>query len=110
MGFGEGLHDQVPDASHPPTNEPVVAGRVRPKLSGRSRQGAPDRNIQKMPLTTRRSLTLGTPRGLFGRNGLMAVHSKSVSSYLMIRGPRCGSLNHANLGVRNAELQVEMGG
>ena len=31
MGFGEGRHDQVPDASHPPTNEPVVAGRVRPK-------------------------------------------------------------------------------
>src|SRR5437016_1836559 len=39
-----------------------------------------------MPLRTRRSLTLGTPRDLFGRNGLMAVHSKSVSSYLMIRG------------------------
>jgi len=31
MGFGEGLHDQVPDASHPPTNEPVVPGRVRSK-------------------------------------------------------------------------------
>ena len=24
--------------------------------------------------------TRGTPRGLFGRNGLMAAHSKSVSS------------------------------
>ena len=31
IGFGEGLHDQVPDASHPPTNEPVVLGRIRPK-------------------------------------------------------------------------------
>lgn len=31
MGFREGLHDRVPDASHPPTNKPVVASRVRPK-------------------------------------------------------------------------------
>lgn len=31
LGFGEGFHDQVPDTSHPPTNEPVVAGRIRPK-------------------------------------------------------------------------------
>src|SRR3984957_8495118 len=62
-----------------------------------------------MPLRTRRSLTLGTPRGLFGRNGLMAVHSKSVSSYLMIRGPRFGSLNHAYLPVCNAVLQVRDG-
>jgi hypothetical protein len=29
---------------------------------------------------TRRSFTPGTPRGLFGRNGLMADHSRSVSS------------------------------
>ena len=28
MGFGEGLHDQVPDTGHPPTNEPVVALEV----------------------------------------------------------------------------------
>jgi hypothetical protein len=28
-----------------------------------------------MPLSTRRSFTRGTPRGLFGRNGLMAFHS-----------------------------------
>ena len=32
-----------------------------------------------------------TPRGLFGRNGLMAVHSKSVSSYLIIRSPGSGA-------------------
>src|SRR5664279_720721 len=30
MSFGEGLHDQVPDASRSPANEPVVAGRIRP--------------------------------------------------------------------------------
>jgi hypothetical protein len=35
-----------------------------------------------MPLSTRRSFTRGTPRGLFGRNGLMA----------MVRG---SGLNHA---------------
>jgi hypothetical protein len=49
------------------------------KSSGTSRHGAPDRNTQKMPLRTRRSFTLGTPLGLFGSIGLMAVHSWSVS-------------------------------
>jgi hypothetical protein len=33
---------------------------------GRSRQGAPDRKTQKIPLRTRRSFTRGTPRG-FGQ-------------------------------------------
>jgi hypothetical protein len=33
------------------------------------------RRTQNMPLSTRRSFTRGTPRGLFGRNGLMAAHS-----------------------------------
>src|SRR5262249_5948966 len=51
-----------------------------PKLLGRSRHGAPDRKTQKMPLRTLRSSTRGTPRGLFGSNGLMANHSQSVSS------------------------------
>lgn len=31
MVFDEGFHGQVQDASHPPTNEPIVAGRARPK-------------------------------------------------------------------------------
>jgi hypothetical protein len=63
MSFCECFHEEVPDA----------------------------RNIQKMPLRTRRSLTLGTPRGLFGRKGLMAVHSKSVSSYLMFDASGSGA-------------------
>lgn len=46
----------------------------------RSRLGAPDRRPQKMPFRTRRSFTRGAPRGLFGRKGLIAAHSKSVSS------------------------------
>jgi hypothetical protein len=33
-----------------------------------------------MPLSTRRSFTHRTPRGLLGSIGLMAVHSKSLSS------------------------------
>jgi hypothetical protein len=78
MDFGEGLHDQVPDASNPPTNEPVVAGRARSKaLRTMGRLTAISR---KMPLRTRRSLTLSTPRGLVRKERLMAVHSKSVEA------------------------------
>lgn len=52
----------------------VVAGGVRTKriwliTPRRSRE------TQKMPLRTRRSLTRGTPRGLFGSMGLMAAYS-----------------------------------
>jgi hypothetical protein len=53
----------------------TIARYGRCKLSGRSRHGAPERSTQKMPLSTRRSFTRGTPRGLFGRNGLMVAHS-----------------------------------
>ena len=48
-----------------------------------------------MPFNTRRSSTRGTPRGLFGSNGAMTLHSKSVSSYpCLIQLPQLGSLNH----------------
>jgi hypothetical protein len=50
-----------------------------------------------MPLSTRRSFTRGTPRGLFGRNGLMvAIDNRRVvthDSRLRFR-----SLNHAPSG------------
>ena len=49
-------------------------------VAGRSRQGAPDRNIQKIPLRTRRSSTRGTPRGLLGSIASMTLHSLSESS------------------------------
>jgi len=75
MGGGQRAHDPAPDASPSPANKAVVAVVYGPKSSGRSRHGAPDRNTQKMPLRTRRSFTRGTPRGLFGNIGLMAVHS-----------------------------------
>jgi hypothetical protein len=109
MGFREGLHDRVPDASHPPTNKSIAAGRVRPKGLRQIAPWCSHRNIQKMPLRTRRSSTLGTPRGLFGRNGLIAFHSKSVSSYLMIRGLDSGALNHVYFGRRNTEPQARDG-
>jgi hypothetical protein len=41
---------------------------------------APDRKTQKIPLSIRRSFTLGMPRGLLGSIGLMALHSSLESS------------------------------
>jgi hypothetical protein len=69
------IYDAAPDISLPPADEAVVAWVYGPNVSGRSRQGAPERKTQKMPLRTRRSYTRGTPRGLFGSIGLMAAHS-----------------------------------
>ena len=55
--------------------------------------GAPVRSTQKIPFRTRRSPTRGTPRGLFGSNGAITPHSKSLSSYpCMIKLPQLGSL------------------
>ena len=50
------------------------------KISIHCASGTPARSPQKMPLSTRRSWTRGTPRGLFGRSGLITLHSKSLSS------------------------------
>src|SRR5258706_7787866 len=94
MTGGQRIHDPVPHSSPPPANEAIV--------SGRSRQGAPERKTQKIPFRTRRSSTRGMPRGLFGRNDLMAAHSKSVSSYRMIRGP-FGRLNHVQTDAFNRQ-------
>jgi hypothetical protein len=55
-------------------------------------------HTQKMPLRTRRSFTRGTPRGLFGSIGLIAIHSSSASSYRMIGSLQFGSLNHGHSG------------
>ena len=71
-----------------------------PKLSGRSRHGAPDRKTQKMPLRTRRSFTRGTPRGLLGsigsirRNrakpGVSSGHRSRSNDEDSVRGPHRG--------------------
>ena len=105
--FGEGFHDAVPDASRSPTN-PVVAGRVRPKALRRSRHGAPDRNIQKMPLRTRRSLP--------SAHRAACSEERPDGSPLKVREfvshdsrLRFETLNHAYRCVRNVEFRSEMG-
>jgi len=66
-----------------------------PNSFGKARHGAPVRSTQKIPLSTRRSSTRGTPRGLFGKSGAITPHSKSVRWYAcMIQLPQLGSLNH----------------
>ncbi len=74
-------HDRRPASKirsqTPPANEAVITSCARMQVSDRSRQGAPERKTQKMPLRMRRSSTLTIPRGLFGSNGLMTLHSWS---------------------------------
>src|SRR5215468_1692378 len=80
------------DGVHHPILTPAFRHRTKrlwqvvrgPNRSGRSRQGAPDRSTQKMPFSTRRSSTRGTPRGLLGRSGAITRHSKSVRSYRLM--------------------------
>ena len=58
-----------------------IKSRCQIILSNLRKQSAdPQNEALLMPLSTRRSFTRGTPRGLFGRNGLIAAHSQSVSS------------------------------
>jgi hypothetical protein len=65
-GDGRSLGARVPR-----DGQPVRSGQMRVEpLFGRSRHGAPDRKTQKMPFSTRRSFTRGTPRGLLGSIGL----------------------------------------
>jgi len=60
-----------------------------------SAHGAPVRKRQNIPFKTRRSSTRGTPRGLFGNNGWITDHSKSVKSKrAMSKLQLFGILNH----------------
>jgi len=63
------IHDPIPNASPLPPNEAIVTSGAGTVVLRQSRQGAPERRTQKMPLSTRRSFTRRTPRGLFGSNG-----------------------------------------
>ena len=77
------LYDRVhnPHGGLAPAVEAVVAGRMRPvALRQIAPRRAPVRKTRKIPLSTRRSSTRGTPRGLFGSNGSMTDHSNSVRS------------------------------
>jgi hypothetical protein len=69
----QAIHDAVPDARPAPANEAIVASRGLKVVSNHAMAHLTAR--PKMPLSTRRN-SHGTPRGLFGRNGL-AVHSAS---------------------------------
>ena len=72
----ESIHDPVPYGCPPPAKRSDCSKlSVVYSSSARRAMAHPDRKTQKMPLSTRRSLTRGTPRVLFGNNGLMILHS-----------------------------------
>jgi hypothetical protein len=109
VGFREGLHDRVPDASHPPTSKPVVASRVRPKIlrqiaSWRSRPQYPEDAVEDPPVVhpwhaarlIRKERPDGSP--LIVRE-FISHHSR----------PRFGSLNHVYLSARNTKWKVRDG-
>jgi hypothetical protein len=75
MASGQCIHKLIPHASPAPANEAIAQVVYGPKLSGRSCHGAPERDDPKDATSTRLSFTGDTPRGLFGRDGLMAAHS-----------------------------------
>src|SRR5205814_1949192 len=93
VGLADGGHDPVPNPGFAPAQEAVVAGRGRTDLLRQSRHGTPVRSTQKIPSSTR-----STPRGLFGSNGAITPHSKSLSSYpCMTKLPQLGSLDHISI-------------
>src|SRR5438094_4509567 len=70
----------VPYAGLTPPDKAVVAGRagtefIRQCPPRRARSQYPEDPVQNPSVATR-----GTPRGLFGSNGAITPHSKSVSS------------------------------
>jgi hypothetical protein len=84
MSCGQCIHNLIPDAAPSPANEAIVAGHIGTKAL---RQIAPSRAGSQDPKDAVRDTAVVHPRhasGLFGRNGLMAADSKSVSSYRMI--------------------------
>ena len=109
MSFGEGLHDQVPDSSRSPANEPVVAGRVRPKAL---RQVAPWCALPQYPEDAVEDTSVVDPR----HAARLVRKERSDGSPLKVRKCishdsrlRFGSLNHACPRVRNVEFQVRDG-
>jgi len=109
MGFGEGLHDQVPDASHPLTNEPVVLGRIGPKALWQiapwcSRPLYPEDAVEDTPVIDPRHAARLVRKERPDGSPLKVREFVSHDSR-----SRFGSLNHVYLGTRNAELQVRDG-
>ena len=63
-----------------PAVDAVHTGRMRSVAGRDSAHGAPVRNRQNIPFTTRRSSTQGTPRTFVGSKGSITDHAKSVKS------------------------------
>jgi hypothetical protein len=89
--------------SNAASHTPILLQRVKrtktefqlPYRSGMSRQGAPVRRTQRMPLTIRRLSEIGGPRSpRSGSKGLRMCHSESVRSpRLNAASPRKAALN-----------------
>ena len=75
MRGGQCVHNPAPGARPSPANEAIVAGGVRAKGFRQIAPRCSGAQDAKDALSTRLLFTRGTPRGLFGRNGLMAAHS-----------------------------------
>ena len=67
-------------ATHVAPLPQLLLDQPAPAQFAHVRLGAPERRNQNMPLSTRRSSTRFTPRGLFGNKGRMIDPSKSVKS------------------------------
>jgi hypothetical protein len=109
VGFREGLHERVPDASHPSTNKPVVAGRVRPKVL---RQISPWRSRPQYPEDA-----VEHPPVVHPRHAARLVRKERPDGSPLIVGefvshdsrPRFGSLNHFYLSACNTKRKVRNG-
>ena len=78
MDFGEGLHDQVPDAKQS-ANERTGCSRSC-KVQSSPHHGAPDRNIQKDAVEDTSVVDPKHAARLVRKERLMAVHSKFVEA------------------------------
>jgi hypothetical protein len=75
-----GIHQPVPYTRFAPSHEAIVEGGAWAVAVGQIAPQRAECSTQKMPLSTRRSSTRGAPLGLFGSNGAITRHSKSVRS------------------------------
>src|SRR5689334_12928669 len=80
ISLADGSQNAVPNTSFAPSDKTVVAGRARPELLWQCPPRRAGSQYPEDPVQNRRSSTRGTPRGLFGSNGAITLHSKSVSS------------------------------
>jgi hypothetical protein len=85
VSLGNRVQKPVPNARLAPAVEAVHAGRVRAVAGGdvspgRARAQPPEDPVQHAPVIDARN-----PRGLFGNNGWITHHSKSVRSKRAMR-------------------------